>query len=324
MSDFAKQAQEAAEQYLTAIQKIQDASLDAISRVVSSIPDAAKDAQKNPYMHAHYAQELYESAITDYVDQGYVDQRAYTAYVSFTEKLVTTQKSYTEKFLAAVKPELETYSERSHVSYRTNPAEKPSVRAPAPPAVQTRTGRPEDRSDLSEALRAVIEALSPTEITEFISGVVDARSDADGLDVTLWGPPPSTAEATRAVMANLKARYAARRAVLTQSITRGEAAQLLGISDQAVSDHLAAGDLVGLKDGRVWKLPAWQFDADSENGWLPGIAALRRYFPAGPVTLSAWVTTPNIDLNDRLPADVLAAGDIDQVLLVAQADGSAW
>ena len=86
--------------------------------------------------------------------------------------------------------------------------------------------------------------------------------------------------------------------------TRAEAAQLLRISDQAVSDRLAAGDLVGLKDGRVWKLPAWQFDADTENGWLPGIVDLRQHFPAGPVTLTAWVTAPNVDLGGRTPRPV--------------------
>ena len=92
MSDFAKQATEAAEQYLAAIQKIQDASLDAIARVTSSIPDVAKDAAKNvPSLPTPEGLPTVEEVST--------------AYFDFTEKLVANQKAYTEKFLSAVKPE---------------------------------------------------------------------------------------------------------------------------------------------------------------------------------------------------------------------------
>ena len=179
-----------------------------------------------------------------------------------------------------------------------------------------------DDQSLSDALRVVVEELPANEITEFIDTVAGAD---DGLDPALWGASPSTAEAARAHLANLTAKFADRQAVLAQSITRAEAAQLLRISDQAVSDRLAAGDLVGLKDGRVWKLPAWQFDADTENGWLPGILDLRQHFPAGPVTLTAWVTAPNVDLDGHTPAARLATGDVDQVLRAAQANGpTAW
>ena len=125
--------------------------------------------------------------------------------------------------------------------------------------------------------------------------------------------------ATPAHLINLAATFADRQAVLAQSITRAEAAQLLRISDQAVSDHLTAGDLVGLKDGRVWRLPAWQFNADTAHGWLPGIAQLRTHFPGGPITLTTWATTPNVDLGDQTPAARLAAGNLDQVLLAVPA-----
>jgi len=91
MSDFASQAQEAAEQYLAAIQKIQDASLDAISRVTSSIPEAAKDAAKNvPSLPTPEGLPTVEDV--------------FSAYSASTEKLVANPKAYTEKFLTAVKP----------------------------------------------------------------------------------------------------------------------------------------------------------------------------------------------------------------------------
>jgi hypothetical protein len=198
------------------------------------------------------------------------------------------------------------------------------ARSASAPTARTREETPgSDRTPgLSAALRAVIEELPPTEITEFIDTVTGTGG---GLDPALWGSPPSTTDAARAHLVTLTAKFSDRQTVLAQSITRAEASALLGISDQAVSDRLTAGDLVGLKDGRVWRLPAWQFDADTENGWLPGIAQLRRHFPAGPVTLTGWVTAPNVDLDDRTPAARLAAGDVDQVLLAARASGpTAW
>ena len=192
----------------------------------------------------------------------------------------------------------------------------------APTTAHPRRVTASNDRDLSDALRVVIQELPASEITEFIDTVTGADDD---LDPALWGDAPSTAEAARAHLANLTAKFADRQTVLAQSITRADAAHLLGISDQAVSDRLNAGDLVGLKDGRVWKLPAWQFDADTENGTLPGIAALRQHFPAGPVTLTAWVTAPNADLDNHTPAARLAAGDVDQVLRAAQAGGPiAW
>lgn len=173
---------------------------------------------------------------------------------------------------------------------------------------------------LSVALRTVVEGLSPSEIVDFVGAVIGPDTD-EGLDASLWGSRPSTTDALGAHLVNLAAKFAARRDVLAHSITRAEAARLLGISNQAVSDRLAAGDLVGLKDGRVWKLPAWQFNADTPLGWLPGVADLRQHFPAGPVTLTAWVTTPNVDLDNHTPAARLAAGDVAQVLRAAQASG---
>jgi len=92
MSDFAKQASEAAEQYLAAIQKIQDASLDAVARVTSAIPDAAKDAAKNvPSLPTPEGLPTVEEVSA--------------AYFDFTENLVANQKAYTEKILSTVKTE---------------------------------------------------------------------------------------------------------------------------------------------------------------------------------------------------------------------------
>ncbi|MFT4287707.1 MAG: DUF2384 domain-containing protein, partial [Nocardioides sp.] len=77
--------------------------------------------------------------------------------------------------------------------------------------------------------------------------------------------------------------------------------------------------------GREWRLPTWQFDPDAERGFVPGLAELQRVFPGGPVTLTAWMTTPHADLGDATPVAQLAAGHIDAVVLAAKSlTAAAW
>lgn len=113
--------------------------------------------------------------------------------------------------------------------------------------------------------------------------------------------------------------------MLDASLTRSEAADLLDVSEQAVLDRLEAGDLIGLKKGREWRLPSWQFSADAERGFVPGVRRLREAFPGGVVTLTEWVTRPHVDFGGSTPAAELAAGHVDQVITTARAGSlAAW
>ncbi|MFT4009951.1 MAG: helix-turn-helix domain-containing protein [Nocardioidaceae bacterium] len=144
----------------------------------------------------------------------------------------------------------------------------------------------------------------------------------DRLDPTLWGHAPTPAERREAGLVNLRRQYESRRQVAESSLTRAEAAELLDVSEQAILDRLESGDLIGLKKGREWRLPAWQFAADSERGFLPGLARLRQAFPGGAVAITEWATSRNRDLAGATPAEKLAAGETDAVIRLA-ADGTA-
>jgi hypothetical protein len=89
MSDFTTQANEAAEQYLSAVAKVQDASLEAVSTFTSNLP-SLPDAVKLPEVPVSKDLPTAEEITA--------------AYFSFTEKLVANQKAYTERFFAAVTP----------------------------------------------------------------------------------------------------------------------------------------------------------------------------------------------------------------------------
>jgi len=175
----------------------------------------------------------------------------------------------------------------------------------------------------SVVLKDVLTSVPDSVRDGFVRTVVGDPSD--GLDTALWGRGPSPAERKEAALANLRLQYESRRQVVEASLTRTEAAELLDVSEQAVLDRLEAGDLIGLKKGREWRLPAWQFSPDAERGFVPGLARLREVFPGGAVSMTEWATSPNVELEGATPADELAAGHVDVVVHAASTGtAAAW
>ena len=75
----------------------------------------------------------------------------------------------------------------------------------------------------------------------------------------------------------MRKQFAERAALDEQaSVSRAEAARLLGTSEQAVTGALAAGRLLAFKRARRWLIPAWQLDPEAERGVLAGLGELGR------------------------------------------------
>ncbi|WP_234420116.1 helix-turn-helix domain-containing protein [Rhodococcus ruber] len=198
----------------------------------------------------------------------------------------------------------------------------PRTTPPASDAAGTTTSAP-GAAGFSAVLKDVLGSVPEAERESFVLGVVG--DEGEGLDAGLWGRGPSPAERRHAALENLRRQYRARRAVVAESLTRPEAAELLEVSEQAVLDRLKAGDLIGVKKGREWRLPSWQFDADTEQGFVPGLARVSRVFPGGAVSLTEWALNVNPDLDGATPAEALAAGRIDDVVRAAEAGtAAAW
>ena len=144
--------------------------------------------------------------------------------------------------------------------------------------------------------------------------------DAQAIDLpAVWGRDPSRTTRELAESANLKKAFLTRQSVLQASVSRGQAAALLGLSEQAVTKHLDQGRIIGIKDKGRWAIPAWQLDADTRDGYLAGIDRLARVFPGGPIALTRWVTRPAADFDGRTPRDMLARNRVDEVVRAAQA-----
>lgn len=156
---------------------------------------------------------------------------------------------------------------------------------------------------------------TPAEVDRVLAATKAASNET--LDTALWGPSPTRGETAAGVVANLRKQFDARRALEAMSLSRASVAELLGVSDQAVTDALESRKLLGLKRGRRWAIPAWQLDAEAERGVLPGLDDLAAVFPGGLVALSAWVTRPSPDLGGRTPRDALARGDLKSVVRLA-------
>ena len=173
------------------------------------------------------------------------------------------------------------------------------------------------------------ELLSTESAVELIGAFDDALSTAaaadetDELDDTLWGSPPTDEQLTEARRIASRARDDALRSVLADARTRQQAAELLGISAQAVSKRHAAGMLVALSRGRELRFPSWQF---YEGSTLPGLADVIAAYPGGALALSMWATTANADLDRLAPAQALARrGGAERVLAALEAlSPDAW
>jgi hypothetical protein len=151
--------------------------------------------------------------------------------------------------------------------------------------------------------------------------VIDEATTADRFDHA-WGPEPSDAALEQAQRAGEQATQAALTAALDGALSREAAAERLGVTPQAVSERVRAGKLVGLRRGREWRFPAWQF---GEDGTLPALGDLIGVYPGTPLALSTWAVTPSVEFNGRTPAQALARrGGPERVLELAHALSASW
>lgn len=150
-----------------------------------------------------------------------------------------------------------------------------------------------------------------------------AADETDQLDEALWGSTPTDQELALARRASYTTLAAAMREVLSDALSRDQAAERLGITPQAVSKRVASGGLLALHRGRVNRLPAWQFYEDTV---LPGLKQVISTYPGGALSLTIWATSPSPDLDGTTPAQTLARrGGLSRVLEAARASSpAAW
>jgi hypothetical protein len=174
------------------------------------------------------------------------------------------------------------------------------------------------RADLRDLATEL--ARQPRSMVEALNQALRPQSESAPLDSEVWGRAPGSASVRAAAAANLALGVGRRNAVLRDSVTRSEAARVLGKSEQAVSAMLERGALLGLKEGREWRIPAWQLDPDQPRGVLTGLREVSRAYRDGVVSLTEWVQRPIPDLDGATPRQALARDRVDEVVAVAAAE----
>jgi hypothetical protein len=163
-------------------------------------------------------------------------------------------------------------------------------------------------------------ARQPRSVVEALFQALRPQPDAASLTPDVWGRAPGSATLRAAAAANLALGVDRRKAVVRDSLTRREVAAVLGKSEQAVSAMLERGALLGLKEGREWRIPTWQLEPDRPTGVLPGLRELSRAYRDGVVSLSGWVEREHPDLNGLTPRLALARDRIDEVVAASAAE----
>lgn len=172
-----------------------------------------------------------------------------------------------------------------------------------------------------ESLREAIDALrhSSRGMVRLVLASLRAQEGGDTHLDDAFGREPSASEYAESVAWNLLVATERRQHLIARSVARQEAASRLGVSAQAVSDMLERGTLVGLKEGREWRIPAWQFDGESPTGVLPGLRDLASRFPGSVVAFSRWMERENPDLDGMTPRAALRRGNVEDVLRLVDA-----
>ena len=173
-------------------------------------------------------------------------------------------------------------------------------------------------------MQRLMDCLTPDEVEALASRIEEALTPppAPGTDpfveAVSGGRMPSEPERLALAISSALKDFEFRRRLLAASLTAPQVAALLGTSRQTPHDRVRAGTLLAARDGGFLRFPAWQFDARSPDGVIPGLPTVIRALGAlPPLTKIAWFVTPK-SLLGRTPLEALRAGDLHEVLLAAE------
>jgi hypothetical protein len=115
--------------------------------------------------------------------------------------------------------------------------------------------------------------------------------------------------------------FAWRKELLSHSLGAAQAAELLGVSKQAIHERIRDQKLVGMIEANSMRLPTFQFDPAGPNGCVEGLPEILKAMPGSLLSKVSWFTSPNRIFEGLKPIDVLKNGKFDAVLREARAVG---
>lgn len=145
--------------------------------------------------------------------------------------------------------------------------------------------------------------------------------DESSLVYQLTGRHFSRAERLQLEIESLLTYFNHRRALLEDSLTASQVAELLGTSRQTPHDRLRGKTLLGVLERGAYRFPIWQFDPEGPDGVIDGFVELLRALKVSDFAKLNWLVSPNSVLDGMMPIAALKAGLKARVIEEAQGIG---
>jgi hypothetical protein len=171
------------------------------------------------------------------------------------------------------------------------------------------------KSALLKRIVVGLERVSGEMTDEMALDALEAPTDLGAIarllsDPRLDDPALSIDPMTSVLARSLEHRHLLRRRI-EPTLAAAEAAQVLGISRQAVDKRRAASRLLAVRIGGDWRYPEFQFDGQAV---LPGFERLMESFEGrDPWSIADSLTAEDEALDGRSLIEALRAGDVESV-----------
>ena len=178
----------------------------------------------------------------------------------------------------------------------------------------------QEKDDAVARILAAVVNLAKHSSLQQLNAVLGAPSDYSVLLRLLYQPEVMASLTRRDPLARARLRGLHVRERLLSAeggvLTAEEAADLLGITRQAIDNRRKRGKLLGVQLGkRGYRYPAWQFTPD---GTLPGLGQIFQALDGySPWIQFSFMLNDNAWLDGLRPLDLLRRGDIEPVIEAA-------
>ncbi len=147
-------------------------------------------------------------------------------------------------------------------------------------------------------------------------------SSAEAGFAKLIGARQLAAEESKALEITALLNYFSyRKSLLANSLTAQEVANMLSVSRTTVHERIRSGQMIGVLENGIMKLPVFQFDPEGPNGIVPGLQEVLSVMRCSLLGKISWLVSTNSVFDGQKPIDILKKGELPKVVREAQAVG---
>lgn len=195
-------------------------------------------------------------------------------------------------------------------------------------ALRAVLGPPSLAEPLAALVQAIEERLGPEQTEQVLHAALEAIAPPNGgqEQTRIAGMPLVPPEVGAAAAAFVAARsHLSRETLLADAISTVATARRLHMTRQGIAARIRRGDLLAIRVGKYYRLPAWQFDDHAEDGLVAGLPRVLHALTASSLAKARWLTRPSPYLGGETPLAVLMRGDLETVLAEARGvEAAGW